>query len=187
MSTHIKKEIHLQTALGSVPARGIKRKAEHDVQGNVGTAKKLKPDNSEAAEYLSSPLGLVWDHQNWSCAYDSCFTILYYIWTTNLHKWNRIFKDLNPTAALFANFFQKVYNETCTGEHARDLVRAHLHDGSQQRFPYGHKGTVLLEVISEMRKATHDAQSWTKCLECDVPILSISHVLKPQVYVGGPR
>ena len=29
----------------------------------------------------SVPLGLIWDHNNYSCAYDSLFTILYNIWT----------------------------------------------------------------------------------------------------------
>ena len=103
------------------------------------------------------------------------FTILYYIWTTNPHKWNRIFKDLNPTATLFANSYQKVYNETYPVEYARDLVRAHLHDGAQEQFPYGHRGTVLVEVICEMLKATHGTHLWTKCLECDVTRLTISH------------
>ena len=49
-------------------------------KGNVGTAKKLKPDNAEATEYSLGPVGLVWDHLNWSCAYDPCsITLLYYI------------------------------------------------------------------------------------------------------------
>ena len=87
---HKEKQSHLKVATGSAPVRGIKQKAENDEQGNVGTAKKLKPDNSEAAEYsLIGPMSPVWDHQNWSCAYDSFVTILYYVWTTNPHKWNK--------------------------------------------------------------------------------------------------
>ena len=91
------------------------------------------------------------------------------------NKLNRILKDLNPTATLFANSYQRVYNEIYTGEYAIDLVRAHLHDGAQEQFPYGHRGTVLTEVICEMLKATHGTQLWTKWLECDMPRLTISH------------
>ena len=40
---------------------------------------------------------------------------------------------------------------------------------------HGHRGTVLAEVIHEILKATHGAQLWTKCLECDMPRLTISH------------
>ena len=71
-----KNENHLQAALGSAPVS----EAEYNEQGNVGTAKKLKPDNAEATEYSLGPVGLVWDHLNWSCAYDPCsITLLYYI------------------------------------------------------------------------------------------------------------
>ena len=66
------------------------------------------------------------------------------------NKLNKILKDLNPTATLFANSYQRVYNETYTDEYTRDLVRAHLHDGGQEQFPYGHRGTVLVGVIHEM-------------------------------------
>ena len=74
---HKEKQSHLKVATGSAPVRGIKWKAEYDEQSNVGTAKKLKPDNAEAAVYsLIGLMGLVWDHQNWSCAYD--FFLLFY-------------------------------------------------------------------------------------------------------------
>ena len=112
------KQSHLKAATCSAPVRRIKPKAENDEQGNVGMAKKLKPNTVEPAEYSLGPMGLVWDCQNWSCAYDSFFTILCYVWTTNPHKWNKILKDLNPTAESFANLYQMVYNKTYTGEHA---------------------------------------------------------------------
>ena len=74
---HKEKQSYLQVATGSAPVRGIKWKAENDEQSNVGTAKKLKQDNAEAAVYsLIGLMGLVWDHQNWSCAYD--YFLLFY-------------------------------------------------------------------------------------------------------------
>ena len=83
---HKTKQSHLNTATGSVSVRGNKQKAESDEQCNVLTAKKLKPNNAEVVEDLLGPMGLVWDHQNWSCAYDSYVTFLYYVWIINPHK-----------------------------------------------------------------------------------------------------
>jgi hypothetical protein len=55
---------HLKVAMGSVPVRGIKRKIRDNEQGNIGTAKKLKPDTAEGLGYPLGPIGLVWDNQN---------------------------------------------------------------------------------------------------------------------------
>jgi len=43
------------------------------------------------------PQGLIWDGQNYSCAYDSLMTILFSIWSNDTKKWNRHFKDMNRT------------------------------------------------------------------------------------------
>ena len=176
---HKEKQSHLKVATGSSPVRVIKQKVENDEQDNACTAKKLKQDNAEAAVYsLIGPIGLVWDHQNWSCTYDSFFTIVYYVWTTNPHKWNKILKDLNPTAALFVNSYQKGYNKIYTGEHAQhaqNLIIAHLHDSAQDCFSCGEKGMVLAEVIHEMFKSNNGMEIWTTCLECNIPKQTISH------------
>ena len=82
----------------------------------------LKPQNIHWAQ---------WDHLNWSCAYDSFFTILYYVWMTNPHKWKKFLKDLNPTAALFTNSYQNVYNKMYTEEHAQELIC--MHDSAQDQ------------------------------------------------------
>ena len=73
------------------------------------------------------------------------------------------------------NSYQKVYNKMYTGEHAQNLVRAHLHDSAQDHFPCGEKGTVLVEVIHEMLKSNNGMEIWTTCLECNIPKQTISH------------
>ena len=80
-------------------------------------------------------------------SYDALFTILYYIWTTNPHTWNREFGTLNPGAALLAQTYRKVFDGTYTSEQSRDIVRAYLNNQFPNKFPYGHRGTVLAEVI----------------------------------------
>lgn len=83
---------------------------------------ELKTNHSENPFPSVGPAGFVWDHINWSCAYDSFFTIMYYISTTNPHKWNRQLMGLISNATLLVNSFQKIYNNTYTGEQARDSV-----------------------------------------------------------------
>lgn len=128
--------------------------------------------HSELTSVTLGLVGIVWDSINWSCAYDSLFIILYYIWTNNPHKWNEVFTELNPTTALFAKSYQKVYNKTHMGEYAQDIVRAKLHDDAPHKFPNGHRGTVLAEVVHDMLGLTQGTWMWAKCLSCEVPTVS---------------
>ena len=50
---------------------------------------------------------------------------------TNPHKWKKFLKDLNPTAALFTNSYQNVYNKMYTEEHAQELIC--MHDSAQDQ------------------------------------------------------
>ena len=136
----------LQAALGSIPIKGVKQKATDEEYPNVGNAKKLKPNSAEGQSNFLGPVGTIWDSVNWSCTYDALFTILYCIWTTNPHKWNREFSVLNPGATL-AESYCKVFDGTYTSEQSRDIMRAYLNNQFPNKFPYGHRGTVLAEVI----------------------------------------
>ena len=42
-----------------------------------------------------APSGTQWDGDNYSCAYDALFAILFNIWKSNPKKWKKIFKDSN--------------------------------------------------------------------------------------------
>ena len=167
--------VPLQAAVGSVAIRGIKRKAEVNDCKNIGKAKKFKPNGADSSTTSSGPVGFVWDHVNWSCAYDSLFTIIYYIWSTNPHKWNRYLRALNPNAALLASSFQKMYNGKCMGEHARDLVRAQLHEYHSLNLPYGHRGTAWASLCREMLASSHGTQVWVNCTMCSAPMTSTAH------------
>ena len=140
---------HLQAALGSIPIKGVKQKATDEEHPNIGNAKKLKPNSAEGQSKFLGLVGTIWDSVNWSCTYDALFTILYYIWTTNPHKWNREFGALNPGAALLAESYCKVFDGTYTSEQSTsmDIVRAYLNNQFPNKFPYGHRGTVLAKVI----------------------------------------
>ena len=127
----------------------------------------MKCSNGDITSMVSGPM--VWYYPiHCSCAYDSFFFVLYYIWTTNPHKWNRLLRDMSPTASLFISSYQKVYNQTYTAEHAQNLVQNMLHNNYPEKFPYGHRVTVVAEVGCEMLKLDKGGKIYTECLICNV-------------------
>ena len=142
---------------------------------NIGNAKKLKPNSAEGQPNFLGPVGTIWDSVNWSCTYDALFTILYYIWTTNPHMWNREFGALNPGAALLAETYCKVFDGTYTSEQSRDIVRAYLNNKFPNKFPYGHRSTVLAEVIREVLSSAHGLYVWSRCVVCGTAVEELGH------------
>ena len=108
--------------------------------------------------------------------YGSLFTTLYYIWTNDPHKWNKMFTELNPTAAPFVKSYQRVYNESNLGEYAQDIAQTKLHHDAPQKFPSSHSGTALAEVIHVLVESNHSARIWTKYSSCDVSTVSADHI-----------
>ena len=56
---------------------------------------------------------------------------------------------MNYGAALLAESYCKVFDGTYTSEQSTsmDIVRAYLNNQFPNKFPYGHRGTVLARVI----------------------------------------
>ena len=69
-----------------IPAKGSKelkhKQDEDEIDDNLVINKKNK-SSLPLDLNPNSPIGLEWDNQNWSCAYDSLFVILYDIWKEN--------------------------------------------------------------------------------------------------------
>jgi hypothetical protein len=58
----------------------------------------------------SSPAGLIWDGDNYSCAYDALLTILYEVWSNDTKAWTRRFKEINQHhLQVTVHMFQKIY------------------------------------------------------------------------------
>jgi hypothetical protein len=58
-------------------------------------------DNEDIA-----PPGTQWDGENYSCAYDALFAILYDVWAYKPKKWKKTFKDSNEYLSALHNGFQ---------------------------------------------------------------------------------
>jgi len=84
------------TAKGSVPVKAEKKRKLEEAENLNTSAKKTKPVQMiTASDNSFSPSGLIWDGDDYSCAYDALLTILYEIWSTDTKAWTRRFKEIN--------------------------------------------------------------------------------------------
>src|SRR5882762_11062870 len=97
----------------------MKQKNEND---SDRPKKKQKLTNFDEDD---TPPGTQWDGNNYSCAYDALFAILFNIWTTKPKKWEKkIFQESNQYLYTLHDGFQKYLRGVDTLEAARDSVRA---------------------------------------------------------------
>src|SRR6202042_1530789 len=113
--------------------------------------------------------GLIWDGDNYSCAYDALFTVLYEIWVTDTKVWTKQFKEINQHHLKSLSIcFKKYMNGQASFETARDTIRHELHSQSPGQFPCGIRGTSVAALTSAIL-APHDAVaiSSPKCTNCE--------------------
>ena len=116
-----------------------------------------------------SPAGLIWDGDNYSCAYDALFTVLYDIWSDDTKLWTRRFKEINQHHLESLSVRFKRYTDGQTSfEAARDNIRHKVHSQSPTEFPYGTRGTSVAALTSTIL-APDDfvAISIPACTSCD--------------------
>jgi hypothetical protein len=137
-------------------------------QGSPSASKKQKTHISSDDTILPSPLGLQWDENNYSCAYDSFFGILYQVWASNSEKWTENFRQINEQyLGLLASGFQQVLHGGTSLELARDEVRQVLHNTYPDMFPMGQTGTSVGDLAFRMLESdNHIANSQNTCPEC---------------------
>jgi hypothetical protein len=143
-------------ASGSVPIK----LHEHD---NIKQVKKRKIHNVEDCEISVSkktclshkpdkhvPVGLIWDSDNYSCAYDTLFTILYDIWLSNPIAWGKVFKNINVHMCKLSDCYKDVSEGKYALENARDQIRYDFNKIDGNTFPYGQIGTDIFELANIM-------------------------------------
>jgi hypothetical protein len=119
--------------------------------------------------HSNKPKGLLWDLDNWSCAYDSLFVIFYDIWIQDPKRWTNRFKSLcNEYLNLLVDNFNLVSEGKVKIEDARDSIRFQLHRKDSVRFPVGPVGTSVGSLAEEIVKTNHAvASSQLICSKCD--------------------
>ena len=81
----------MMPAKNSIPVN-IKCKLANE--GTPGTSKKQRTLRSHDT-LASSPAGLLWYGDDYSCAYNALITVLYDTWTNNTNHWTKVFNSIN--------------------------------------------------------------------------------------------
>jgi len=125
-----------------------------------------------------------WDGDNYSCAYDALFTVLYEIWSTDTKVWTKRFKEINQHHLKSLSVcFKKYMNGQASFETARDTIRHELHSQHPAQFPYGTRGTSVAALTSALL-APHNfvAISSPDCTSCEYSEPSIDDRLEFVLY-----
>jgi len=168
-----------------VPVKlGKKRKLETTENLSASAKKSKSAQIIIASEDSSSPSGLIWDGDNYSCAYDALITILYDIWSTDTKAWSRRFKEINQHhLKSLAACFKKYMNGQANFETARDTIRRELHSQSPVQFPYGTRGTSVSALASTLFAPQNlVAMSSPECTNCEYSEPSIDDRLDFVLY-----
>ena len=141
------------SAKGTIPVEiksGIKRKCEEE----NGEMEDNDFQQAQAKKKLRSTIdalkGLIWDAENYSCAYDALYTILFNIWEFNPSKWNTVLSHLGPFSASLTNGFRDFRAGRIPFESVRDNIRHQVHQASPEHFPYGQNGTDIGDLVRSM-------------------------------------
>jgi len=137
------------TAKGIVSAKSEKKRKLEEAENLSASAKKKTAQMIIASDNSSSPAGLIWGGDNYSCAYDAFLTILYEIWSTDTKAWSRRFKEINQCHLKSVSVhFKKYMNGQASFETVRNIIRHELHTQSPAQFPYGTRGTSVSALAS---------------------------------------
>src|SRR5882762_1270740 len=188
-----KKEVLIETtsiqsgfvaAEGSIPVKSGKKRKLEEAENLSASVKKTKAAQMIIASDGVSPSGLIWDGDDYSCAYDALFTILYEIWSTDTKIWTRRFKDINQHhLKTLSSCFKKYMNGQASFETARDTIRHKIHSQSPTQFPYGTRGTSVAALTSAIF-SPHNfvAISSPECTNCEYSEPSIDDSLEFVLY-----
>lgn len=123
-----------------------------------------------ASETISPPQGFRWDAANYSCAYDSLFTLLLGLYQEDQVWWNTAFARQNHYLRLLTAQFNLVRPGSYTLEEARDEVRAELSATDPLQFPLtGRSGTDIYALCRFMLGSISRPLQWTaNCSRCNL-------------------
>jgi hypothetical protein len=140
---------------GFVSAKGtisVSPSKKHTMQTPEPPSKRLRT--------IKSPLGLTWDNNDWSCAYDSLLVILYDLWQSDITAWTLIMQDMNEHTRLLCKGFSDVLTYHSTFEQLRDHWRSTLHCKDPDAYPYGPVGISVADLVLELFKINNGQSSY---------------------------
>ncbi len=164
-STKTPTPIPLKSLIKLPSVNNVKEQKTVRSEINFGTTKKLplpamlESTRTSIARQMppsppscpSRPTGTRWDSQNYSCAYDSLFTILWNMWKEDPHIIASQDADMQNTN--FTSLIQGYSSHergNITLEDARNTVRYKLHHQNSQSFPVGLVGVDMKDLLNTM-------------------------------------
>jgi len=154
------------SAKGSLSVNNKKHTFDYALTDSSPPAKKVR--GSQRSSIISSPLGLTWDKDNYSCGYDSLLVILFDIWKDNPQAWSGVLRDINRHCALLSKGFNRVIKGSASLEQVRDTWRNVLYTLDPETYPRGTHGINVAGLAEEMLKMTESiASSQHQCSRCD--------------------
>jgi hypothetical protein len=123
-----------------------------------------------------APIGLIWDSEDHSCAYDAVFTILGDIWVYNPTMWTREFGLMSSFANKLGLGFEQVSLKQKDFEDARNSVRNLLRIKYPVSFPYGSTGVDISELFLYMFTGKSIGKLKFNCTECGTASTSATKV-----------
>ena len=94
-----------------------------------------------------SPLGLIWDEKDYSCAYDSLFAVLFHLWSGGQLKHRAYFEHGAQLIQILHVKFSSLLNGDCTFESIRDHLRERLNLEKPLQYQYGPNYTDIDELV----------------------------------------
>jgi len=151
----------------------LKRKADeissvikNDEKSSVKIIPNKRPRINLDIQNQDAPIGLIWDSEDHSCAYDALFTILGDIWVYNPTMWTRELGLMSSFAKKLGLGFQQVSSKEKDFENARNYVRNLLRNKDPVAFPYGTTGVDISELFLHMFTGKSIGKLIYNCLEC---------------------
>jgi hypothetical protein len=112
------------------------------------------------------PKGLIWDSINYSCSYDSVFTILYHIWNENPNYWSDVLSKYSEYSSTLCQNFYNVLNKKVSFEVVRNIVRNQLYEHNNTHFPIGDNYTYISMVLEALMGNRECAKVVWQCNVC---------------------
>ena len=135
---------------------------------NVENSHKKKKLSSASSPNLNmqSPLGLTWDEKDYSCAYDSFFTVLYHIWNEGQLKHKAYFRNGTQWIRILDSKFTSLLSKNCTFKSVRDYIRSKLNHEKPLQYPYGKDYTNIDELVRDFTSSKLYVSSHLQCRNC---------------------
>jgi hypothetical protein len=133
---------------------------------------------------VQSPIGLSWDSNDYSCAYDSLFTILYHIWNEGQSKHRAYFENSTQYLQLLHSKFILLSSNQCKFEVVRDHLRMILNYKNPLQYQFGKNYTDLDELIREVTLKESYGMTQLQCLKCKFMINKQYPYLQDYTMVG---